>query len=50
MAPGTYSRLQAADGGACARQVFIAIAVFLGDGIYNLLKTIFLSVQARDSN
>jgi hypothetical protein len=32
----------------CApRQVFIAISVFLGDGIYNLLKTVFLSVQAR---
>ncbi len=29
------------------RQVFIAISVFLGDGIYNLLKTVFLSVQAR---
>ena len=30
----------------CA-QVFIAIAVFMGDGIYNLLKTIYLSVEVR---
>ena len=28
-------------------QVFIAIAVFMGDGIYNLLKTIYLSVEVR---
>ncbi|KAK9836321.1 hypothetical protein WJX81_005210 [Elliptochloris bilobata] len=27
-------------------QVFIAIAVFLGDGIYNLLKTVYLSVES----
>ena len=26
-------------------KVFIAIAVFMGDGIYNLLKTIYLSVE-----
>ena len=27
--------------------MFIAIAVFMGDGIYNLLKTIYLSVEVR---
>lgn len=28
-------------------QVFIAIAVFLGDGLYNLGKTVYLSVQVQ---